>query len=453
MSEHARLQLRSVLDADPDVAQGSLRAETDQHLSIGRDVWRLRWRNQVTVAVDADAGLATTCGALLDALAVREVAHEHAPGSIDDGTVNVLIHRPPPSARPTETEQALRSLREAVQGLSARLWYHDGASWIEDVESSPTWDVDDTRLHRWLDELLLPRLTAKPTTTALALIDAVDDPAMHLYPSEITSKCLDRWAIRADGLQIGVARGSTITLGIGKEGKSRAIGAQRAAFIDVFGSPTVAVSPSADPASGALDVGQAAQRIRVLLGLWRPPGVEGAPIAHRTKAGVPFVDEHTMEARLLKGLIALGDEHAGLIADDHLVARGSQFPTLWATGEDTRARYLDAMLCSDEVPLLVELKVGTGGQGRYYRRSLAQVALYRHFVHHAPALDPWFHAAGLNRRAAAASVAVPTPKRWTKDFERRFTLLRRVGHRLAVGVHLIDNTMGAPELVGEPMKD
>jgi hypothetical protein len=34
-------------------------------LSIGLDVWRIRWRNQVTTAVTGAADLHTTCGALL----------------------------------------------------------------------------------------------------------------------------------------------------------------------------------------------------------------------------------------------------------------------------------------------------------------------------------------------------------------------------------------------------
>jgi len=60
------------LELDPDADLSSLRSATDMSLSIGRDVWRLRWRRQLTTVVAADADLHTTCGALLDVLALLE---------------------------------------------------------------------------------------------------------------------------------------------------------------------------------------------------------------------------------------------------------------------------------------------------------------------------------------------------------------------------------------------
>ncbi|HEV2809826.1 MAG TPA: hypothetical protein VGV93_05440 [Acidimicrobiales bacterium] len=64
--------LRSRLKADSDADCATLETTTDKTLAIGQDVWRLWWRRQLTTAVASDASLHTTCGALLDALALLE---------------------------------------------------------------------------------------------------------------------------------------------------------------------------------------------------------------------------------------------------------------------------------------------------------------------------------------------------------------------------------------------
>src|SRR5205823_4452233 len=84
------------------------------------------------------------------------------------------------------------------------------------------------------------------------------------------------------------------------------------------------------------------------------------------------------------------------------------FPTLWSTNGDPK--YLDALVRRGTTPLAFELKVATGGQGRYYRRSLLQAVLYRHFIADTEALDPWFMAAGLERTAVEACVGAPFPR-------------------------------------------
>src|SRR5437660_184677 len=142
--EQARLQAR--LGRDDDVDQATVRIDTDRLLSIGADVWRLRWRGQATAAVAEDAGLHTTCGALLDALAIFEVAPA---GTYDPTAVNVLIDRPLPGETPTETDQALRSLRSAVRGITARTWYRGGDRlWQEDRTPPPIWPLDNPTVNR-----------------------------------------------------------------------------------------------------------------------------------------------------------------------------------------------------------------------------------------------------------------------------------------------------------------
>ncbi len=434
------LQRRLEADADADLV--SLRTTTDVALSIGRDVWRLRWRGHPTTAVAADASLHTTCGALLDALALLETALSGAEATgarpaLDLSIVNVLVDRPLPGDMASETDQALRSMRDATTGVEARIWYgRPEAGWVQDCNPAPTWPEGDPRVARWLRRFLVPRLRARPGQMALDLVAAVDDPSLHLYPSEVRTGRTDVWALRLDGLQIGTASTREATLTVGKPG-TIIDGSQRRAFTEVFGRPLVTVSADALRPEGCLTVTEAAEGINALLRRFREADVRGAPITHRASGGVRIVDEHALEARLLKGLARLTDGDEGLVMDDTLVARGSQFPTLW--GHRARPRYLDAMLRRGSTPIAVELKVATGGQGRYYRRSLVQAVLYRHFIRNAPGLDPWFEAASLDRLATESAIGVPIPARWTVAFERDRELLVRIAGRVGASVHVIDD--------------
>lgn len=437
MNPETAAALRRRIESDPHADLSTLATETDTALAIGQDVWRLRWRNQVTTAVAEDASLHTTCGALLDALAVLETATTDRDRVLDRSNVNVLIDRALPDGHLSETDQAMRSLRDAVSGVRARAWYRRGdAGWVEDGGPAPIWHDDDKIVSGWVDEYLLPRLTTPPNGLAVHIVAAVDDPSLQLYPSAIKHGSTDTWALRIDGLQIGTAGATTATLTIGKPGKN-GDGTQRTKFTEVFGQPSVTITVDAQPTPGELTVAAAAEGIRRLLRVFREADVRGAPLSHRAAAGVRFIDEHTLEARLLKGLAHLtGSEHQ-LVLDDGEVARGSQFPTLW--GHGAKPRYLDALLRRGTTPLAVELKVATGGQGRYYRRSLIQAALYAHFIHHAQGLEPWFRVAGLDRDATQPCIGVPIPTRWTQRFSDDLELLRRVAARIGVEVHVLDD--------------
>lgn len=433
--------LQQRLAVDPDVDAATLTNPTDQVLAIGRDVWRMLWRGQITTAVAGDADLHTTCGAVLDSVALREAAmSELVPAGVsmlrpaDVSTVNVLVDRPPPGDDPSEVAQALRSVRDATGGL-AQVWYRRDDRWVPDIAAAPTWSRDDRRVSDWVNQLMLPRLTAAPGSFAVALVAAVDDPSLQLYPSEITDTVSDRWALRIDGLQIGVVGPGAATLTVGKPGRS-GDGPQRQAFIDIACGASVAVTPDGDTAAGVLNLAEGARLIRALLRRFRKTDVPGSPMTHRHAGGQPIVDEHTMEARILKGIINAGDD-VDLIGGNTIVARGSQFPTLW--GHGTSPRYLDALLRRGHTPLAVELKVATGGQGRYYRRALVQAVLYRHFIRNAPGLDPWFAAAGLERTAIETCIAIPTPRRWTLTFQRSLDLLHATAALVDATVRVLDD--------------
>lgn len=334
MSSHEDLRRR--LQRDPNADLTSLQTTTDRGLSIGRDVWRLRWRGQLTTAVAADADLHATCGALLDALAwLESVLDDPAVSAVglplDLTGVNVLVNRPLPGDDPSETDQALRSMRAATRGVTARVWYQRGDDgWAEDDDAPPIWEGDDQRVGDWVTSLLLPRLAAQPSALAEALVAGVDDPSLHLYPSEIRSGRTNVWALRIDGLQIGIAFEETAVLRIGRPGVSDD-GARRAGFTTVFGQDEVTVSADPNPPPGELSVVDAIERLRALLSHFRDADVRGAPITHRTHAGVGVVDEHTLEARLLKGFIAPFDSTDSLVLNDDAVARGSQLPNTVGT--------------------------------------------------------------------------------------------------------------------------
>lgn len=438
MNADAAAALRTRLEADTDADLSTMRTTTDKALAIGADVWRLRWRRQPTTAVAADAGLHSTCGAVLDALALLEHTLADAQGAdpaLDLTGVNVLIDRATPSDDPSECDQALRSMRDATGG-AARIWYRrEAVGWQEDCAPAPTWPLADKRVDHWLHEYLLPRLNTAPGPLARAILAAVNDPSLHLYPSEIKAGATDRWALRLDGLQIGTASLTTATLAIGKPGKA-GDGPQRKVFTEVFGQPSVTVSMAGDLVMGQMSVADAATGIHRLLSRFREAAVCGAPISHRMSGGVRIIDEHTLEARLLKGLCRL-DGGNDLVRDDTEVARGSQFPTLW--GHGGKPRYLDALVQRGTTPLAVELKVATGGRGRYYRRSLLQAVLYRHFIRNAPGLDPWFQAAGLDRMATEGSIGLPIPPRWTPGFDIELDRLRRIAGRVGAQVHVLDD--------------
>lgn len=438
MKPAAAAQLALHLDVDPDVLDGVIRRDTDSRLSIGADVWRMVWRGQMTCAVGKDADLHTTCGAVLDVIALHQVAHDldvavaldREVGPIDPTEANVLVDREL-EWPPTECDEALRSVRDATGGF-VRIWYRSGDGWREDREPAPYWPSGHPLVTDWVDRLMIPRLVTEPTGLALEFMSAVGDPSVHLYPSAISATERGQWAVRCDGLQIGLVGRESGALTVGKPGKEGATSSQRRDFIDVFGAEQVTFAETPNRAAGEISVLEAADLVRGLLNRWRPAPVPGSPLMHR---GV--VDEHAAEARILKGIIEL--DQLELIAGDDQVARGSQFPTLWsAQAPKLKAKYLDAMLRHSGAPCAVELKVGTGGQGRYYRRSLVQAILYRHFIANAPDLDPWFEAAGLERRQVLGMIAIPEPSKFTSAFAFRLDLLRRVAERVGVSVLVFD---------------
>ena len=117
MTIETAARLRARLEVDDQVVLGSLRTTTDKELGdrTGRVAVALA-AAVTTAAVAGDADLHTTCGALLDALALLEmesgecVTAGDVP-SLDLTTINVLVDRPLPGDNPSETDEALAASR------------------------------------------------------------------------------------------------------------------------------------------------------------------------------------------------------------------------------------------------------------------------------------------------------------------------------------------------------
>jgi hypothetical protein len=437
MGTSERAALLDRLSQDPHVGPGGIVQGTDRTLSIGAEVLRPVWNGQVTTAVDASADLHAACGALLDALALL-TARSSRLEPRDCTGVNLLVDRPPPAEHCSEAECALRTLRATISGVTARVWYRAEAPllWVEDALPPPNFDGHQKVKH-WVDDLLLPRLQAQPPDLAAAVVGQVNDQSLQLYPARISAQSPDRWSLRLDGLEIGCVTPDYGELTVGAPGKNRD-GGQRAAWLKIsVGRDPVTFTLTGG--NGMASVEEAGDLIRQLIGRWRRSQVPGAPVCHRSgNDGEGYVDEHALEARVLKGLIPLSRiAGARLICGDDKVARGSQFPTLWSP--DGRPRYLDALLGDARSPLAVELKVARGGQGRYYRRSLVQAVLYRHFISTASGLDPWFRETRLDRRSVHGLVGIPEPIRWTERFRKDLQLLRGIAGHLGVEVEVLDD--------------
>lgn len=116
--------------------------------------------------------------------------------------------------------------------------------------------------------------------------------------------------------------------------------------------------------------------------------------------------EHRLEAKVLRGATVVAVN--GTRLEPVVKEWPFQFPTLWSHTHGARARYVDVLMRSNDIPWVVELKVNSGGKGMYYRHAIAQVVLYREFIRTATWIHPWFEDQGLDPQKCQAVVAFPT---------------------------------------------
>src|ERR1035441_6912423 len=168
-ADELRRRLSDVPDADLDKGQDH---QDGKKRHIGSNIWRLRWHDQLAVAVPGSAGDEFIRVAPFCALYVLEDQPSFLTrsGPLDESVVNVLISRDVPGDIPTETEQVMRSIRDAAQQghprVYLRIWYWGGSGWERDEEPAPTWPGDCgqtewsaacTKADEWVENLLLHR--------------------------------------------------------------------------------------------------------------------------------------------------------------------------------------------------------------------------------------------------------------------------------------------------------
>ena len=293
-ADELRRRLSEVPDADLDRGQ-------DRKRHIGSNIWRLRWHGQLAVAVPGSAGDKVVRVAPFCALYVLENKPSFLTrsGPLDESVVNVLISRDVPDNNPTETEQVMRSIRDAAQQghprVDLRIWYWGGSDGQRDEEPAPTWPEDCgptewsaacTKADEWVENLLLPRLNEQPGDLAIDLVARVADPSLRISSSAIKLGVQNKWSLRIDGLEIGVANDRKVTLSIGKDhqGQTAGPGYERRIFIEVFGSRRVTVGrdgDSRDPDELTLD--EATEKVRTLLSRFRRAGSGDWVIRARTE--------------------------------------------------------------------------------------------------------------------------------------------------------------------------
>lgn len=333
--------------------------------------------------------------ALLDLIDLQQSGAEDSPAG-----VALLLAFPT-----SEAIGALEALRDVVSTeVPVAILRLDHGSWTPVERADFDLTTEDPHYKGW------PKLLgARFETPSLVeqFLDAVQTPKLRVYPQ---LSAVGEWSIRLEGLQVGRVLGNNSGfLDVGRLGKVTTPGqpgnqsAERKTWLEVHPHGRL------DFNEKTLDL--AAAKVQSFAQKWH------------AKVG-DKATEHALESRILRGDVPVVVERRslGLIKADPGVNWGSQFPTKWGPGG--RARYLDALLRDpgeQDVPWAVEMKVGLGGEGQYYRHAVAQAVLYRYFIRNATGLRFWFDHYDLDATKCKAVVVVPEFK--TAHWESRLTRL------------------------------
>lgn len=343
--------------------------------------------------------------ALMDLIDLQQSGAEDSPAGV------ALLLTSPAS----EAISALATLREVVAAdVPVSVLRLDAVSNSWTPVERPDFELatDDPHYRGW-PKLLGARFKAPPLVEQL--LAAVQTPKLRAYPQ---LSAVGEWSIRLEGLQVGRVRSNNSGfLDVGKLGKVTTPGQpgnqseERKTWLEIHTRGRLDFHEK--------DLAIAAAKVQAFAQAWH------------AKAGGK-ANEHALESRILRGDVPVGIDgrHLELVKPDPGVNWGSQFPTKWGPGG--RARYLDALLrdpTEQDVPWAVEMKVGLGGEGQYYRHAVAQAVLYRHFIRNALDLRFWFEHYDLDATKCRAAVVVPEFK--TAHWESRLTrLCELVGVRL-----------------------
>ena len=250
-----------------------------------------------------------------------------------------------------------------------------------DKLSPPDFSNSSEKCEEWLaslqgrEEMELPEL-------ASSLQEKVDRRSFRWYRT-VTS---DSWSGRVEGLEVcSIKCGATSgVLEIGKPGRGGAESPPRIRFHELIGEASIEFQQDElDKIAGyicKLDNDRRGGRL------------------------ASYDLEHLLESRILRGNLAVELPEYGRLEPTES-RYPFQFPALWSP--QGRAKYIDALMRQNSIPWVLELKVATGGQGKYYRHAIAQVVLYREFIRGATGFHPWFKERKLDPCKIEAAVVFP----------------------------------------------
>lgn len=364
------VQYRESYDSTEDLVQalheyGPIEA-SDNKLSISKYV--IRCQKRPLVAVAGDRSEKEQINAFLDALHWNRHRWGGASGFV------FLIGR---GKRASAVIEAIGTLR-SVLGGRVETEIQLGTMFEPTQPRSPNFSSID---RGWL-AALQRREEVKLPQVAVRLADGVNAPSFRWYRSLRG----DRWSGRVEGLEvcrIGLTDTSGV-IAVGRESKRGAESKARRQFRELTGENQIHFDQ--DNLEVAVEV------IRRLV------------VNRQTGELFGEEREHYLESQVLRQDVKIqlsdGRQLRPVVQDVPF-----QLPTLWSTYG--RAKYIDVLMSSDDVPWVLELKVASGGQGQYYRHAVGQVVLYQEFLRRATKLHAWFENRGLDATKTEAAVAYP----------------------------------------------
>ncbi len=310
----------------------------------------------------------------------------------------------------TEAEEALRTLAAELEApFSVVLKRLNSRGEVLPISGGGLEDLGDHEKYRYTEwRRYLLELGEQPPALVGRLLAAVPREEFRAYPMLTRTNW---WSLRLEGLEVAQVgpRQGRLDVGRDYEGKS---GPERTTWLSTVPEGRLEVTDD------GVSVARAAAAINAFADAWNEV-LADQPTKQK---------EHTLEARVLRGLVPVHTSTGRLELlqplGDHRINWGSQFPTRWGRTASTAGRYLDALLRDGSTPWALELKTeGSAGVAGYYRHAVGQAVLYRHFIRQAIYLAPWFDRFGLDQTACRAAVVVPEYRAETAAWGER---LRRV---------------------------
>lgn len=380
-----------MLDALAAAGATNIDPTWDRKNSISSEVVRCIFEGRRAAAVAADRKAEVQIKSLLDVVELHLV-DAPAGGPVAADEVTVLIQDSPRSA---EVRDALATLISEMRGgpdVRVLLLGSDGD--VQQLELTvPAFDTAEY-YPRWPGLMKAAQQAGAPQLLD-ELWEDLDHGAFRAYPM-LTG--FPYWSLRVEGLEVGRVRDGYGWLDVGKPGRDRDSDA-RSIWVGSSGFMGELFEFGPDT------IKQASYAIRNFAWEWNPdPTLAGQGATLRQ-------NEHALESRILRGAgpvtTSNGDE-LSLLAEDHVINWGSQFPTRWGRVRSKSARYLDGLMKHGDTPWALEMKVeGGSGVGRYYRHAVGQAVLYRHFIRSAKPLHFWFDKYEVDPRKCRAAVVVP----------------------------------------------